>query len=540
MVLYLPFALDQFGKHLSYVALFSGNISFYNSVGDYWAPISEQNPLLHMWSLAVEEQFYFIFPLILIIVIRLIPKMLAIILIALFLVSLGLNLYLTYYGDAEFAFFMLPTRTWELVLGALVFLALRSERITTSDTTLSLLAYLGFGLILCGLFLIDQSMLFPGFSAMLPVFGTALVIFAASPARDAVGKLLQFTPVRFIGLISYSLYLWHWPIIVLYKESTGHNTFSITEISALFLASFAAAVLSWHFVEKPFRAHSKQKLLPFAFAIGSVIFLYGSAGVFRITDGLPQRYIFIPDQTARNILLSDVPDRNGSNRFQTFNLFKTGGRLELFGETAPQMMIIGDSHGAMLAPVLYDLAREYQYPISFITHDGKKPLLSDETNLNDIIYSHLENWQPNVTFLIYRWDNIWRKGDLEELALIEQKIRLVAGESKRVVVVLQVPRILQDNARIAKKLYRAYRESGDTMPVIGNDNAIKISNKTRSFIEGLDLDNLTIFDPIEILSYEGEIIYHEEGKLYYRDDDHLNRFGSMKLRDHLELIFKTH
>jgi len=539
LILYLPYALDQFGKHLSYVALFSGNISFYQSVGDYWAPVSENNPLLHMWSLAVEEQFYFIFPIILFLVIRFLPKKLFLVILIIFIFSFGMNLLFTYSGDAEFAFFMLPTRAWELVVGALVFLLIRNPNFNISNQFRSILAYAGCILVLGSFFLIDQSMLFPGLPAVFPVLGTALIILAASPEHNLSGRVLAFAPIRFTGLISYSLYLWHWPIIVLYKEYAHHEELSGFEAGGLFIASFCAAIASWHFIEKPFRQNSIQKIVPFVCAIASIAFLYVSAGVLRATDGLPQRYQIISDKVARNILLSDIPDRNGSNRFQTFNAIETGGRLELFEQTTPRIAVIGDSHGAMMAPVLYDLAREFKVPISFITHDGKKPLLSHQVTADNLIYGHIKTWAPEVSILIYRWDKVWEENNPEEQKNIEDMLRRISRTSDQLVVVLQVPRILQSNERVAENIYRNYKKAGGKMPVIKDDEALALSLKTREFLKKLNLENLLIIDPSETLSRNGQIVYHDGGKLYYRDDDHLNRLGSTKLRNQFEPLFQT-
>jgi peptidoglycan/LPS O-acetylase OafA/YrhL len=237
-------------------ALYVGNVRFAWQATDYLQSAKAASPLLHYWSLGVEEQFYLVWPALILLVLwrrPLAPRRVAILAATAMLASFGLSVWLT--GVKEpWAFFLLPSRAWELGLGAL--LALGSSRLR------ALPAGVGAALAWCGLLLVATSALvlstqtpFPGTAALLPTVGCALVIaggFRQEPGIGGPGRWLSLPVPRFLGRISYSLYLWHWPVLLLPAAMIG-TELSWWSVGALLLLSVGLATVTQRWVEEPFR-----------------------------------------------------------------------------------------------------------------------------------------------------------------------------------------------------------------------------------------------------------------------------------------------
>lgn len=254
----LPFELKDFGKSLMAVTLFSSNILFWLE-SDYFAAGAELIPLLHTWSLAVEEQFYIFFPLLMILFWSLGKRWLLIILSIIALVSLGL----TEWGWRQFPeanFYLIPTRAWELMIGALTafYLFYKTPSINKQHTSFYQIASMaGLILIVGSIFLLNKSIPFPSLYALAPTVGTALIILFTTPATLTYQILSQRLFVA-IGLISYSAYLWHQPLFVFTRMMSLEEP-SLWLLGLLSIVTFLLAYLSWRFVEKPFRNKQKFK-----------------------------------------------------------------------------------------------------------------------------------------------------------------------------------------------------------------------------------------------------------------------------------------
>jgi peptidoglycan/LPS O-acetylase OafA/YrhL len=199
---------------------------------DYFDGPSELKPLLHTWSLAVEEQFYIIFPLIMILVFKLHKKFRDLALFTLLLLSLvACTLYI--HIDNSAAFFFMPFRIWEFSTGALCTLAVR---LVVKTTTREIMSLVGLLLIALSVVLIDESVLFPGVSAIPVCLGTALVI-AFNNNETYISRLLAAKPIVFIGKISYSTYLIHWPLVVFYTYYIIREINLVEKLTLVFLLS---------------------------------------------------------------------------------------------------------------------------------------------------------------------------------------------------------------------------------------------------------------------------------------------------------------
>jgi len=248
----LPNDMKDFSQSLVAVSFFISNFLFYIE-GGYFEQSAELKPLLHTWSLAVEEQFYVFFPLFLIMLRRLRVSQLGLILFVLAIISFSASNYVGM-GDPDFAFYMLPTRAWELLIGAICVVLLKGGHFLTVNRIFREFATL-FGLFLIFISVfggIDVGYFKDGMGyAIAPTFGAAFIIIFSNKTT-VVAKMLSAKPAVTLGLISYSVYLWHQPILSFLKHA------GISEATPLFLVGtlgliFVIATFSTHYIERPFR-----------------------------------------------------------------------------------------------------------------------------------------------------------------------------------------------------------------------------------------------------------------------------------------------
>jgi peptidoglycan/LPS O-acetylase OafA/YrhL len=229
-------------------ALFISNIRFAVVTGDYFSAVASPSPLLHFWSLAVEEQFYLLWPAVLLVAARLAGlRTAATVLMAIFVASLAAELVLTQTA-VGWAFYSLPTRAFELAAGGLV----AAAELVPGPSRLGarLVGLVGCGAIVWSALAMDASLAYPGVYALVPALGAAGILM--SRPTDEVGRLLALPPMRWLGRISYSLYLWHWPLFVLAPMALV-TTLTLPGRLALSAIAIGVAAVSWRFVEEPFR-----------------------------------------------------------------------------------------------------------------------------------------------------------------------------------------------------------------------------------------------------------------------------------------------
>lgn len=269
-----PSEMKSFAKSLIAVPTFSSNILFWSETG-YWGTENELKPLLHTWSLAVEEQYYVLFPLFLMLLWRLrkrwiLGSFIVICILSFISSQIGLN----HYPTANF--FLLPTRAWELGIGACIafYMLYRPDNGDRfHPLTSQVFSFLGLALITYSIFIFDETTAFPGANALIPTIGTGLIILFSHP-HTVVNKMLSSKAPVFIGLISYSAYLWHQPIFAFARHYSltepSHLQFTFLSILSLILA-----YVSWKFIEAPFRdkkVWDRKAIFTFS-AVGSLCFI---------------------------------------------------------------------------------------------------------------------------------------------------------------------------------------------------------------------------------------------------------------------------
>lgn len=278
----LPTDMQAFSLSMSAVSTFTSNIFFWQDTG-YWGAENELKPLLHTWSIAIEEQYYFLFPLFLMMMLRFGKITLLVIMFILALMSLAFAEFLTSI-DRMASFFLLPSRAWELIFGAIIatffiYQPKTMAELTSNGLVNQLGSISGFGLITYSIFMFDSKTPFPGLYTLVPTIGAGLVIIFALPAT-VVGKMLASRMLVGVGLISYSMYLWHQPIFAFARYK------SLEELSTAYLLLLIAIMvsfsyISWFYVERPLRNRnflSKKMIFVSAFVLSTLFLSIGLVG----------------------------------------------------------------------------------------------------------------------------------------------------------------------------------------------------------------------------------------------------------------------
>ncbi len=269
---------------------FASNIYFFISTTDYFS--TQFSPLLHTWSLGVEEQFYLFFPLLIVLIVKVYKRALVPVVLALSLASLAFAIYVTPLFPKA-TFFLLLGRAWELGIGATLALVrvpeLRSRIARESLAAVGLLA------VLVPVLVIDETTPYPGWWTVLPCLGAAALIYSGGSGSALVTRILSLPPIVGLGLISYSLYLWHWPLVSFFRYYTAEWELGGLAVAALIVASIVLSWTTYLFIETPFRRRStigRKALVAFSGATAAVLFAF--AGSIWITGGYPFRGSAVP------------------------------------------------------------------------------------------------------------------------------------------------------------------------------------------------------------------------------------------------------
>ncbi len=271
-----PSYLKDFGQSLIAVSTFSSNFLFWWESG-YFDTAAELKPLLHTWSLAIEEQFYILFPLILILSVYFGMSRILFFLSIIFLLSLAL----TFWGmnkSLSASFYLLPTRGWELLAGSFTAFYLNNRELKIFNLLKEILSILGFCMIIYSIVMFDETTPFPSHYTLIPVLGTVLIIIF-SDSNTFLSTLLSFRPLVAVGLVSYSAYLWHQPLFAFARHRLFDDVSHLLLIALSFI-SLILAWITWKYVEQPFRNKNffnRQHI--FIFTMSSIL-VFISIGAF--------------------------------------------------------------------------------------------------------------------------------------------------------------------------------------------------------------------------------------------------------------------
>jgi peptidoglycan/LPS O-acetylase OafA/YrhL len=343
----LPVELEDYSKSLAGAVGSVSNIYFAATAGYFDAP-AETKPLLHTWSLGVEEQFYLIAPLLMLFAYRVLPKRARLMFAVVALLSFAAAVAMSY-RNTTFVFYLTPFRAWELALGAL--LAIGFIPAPRTEWARNICGITGM-LLLLGVIVLGSPLAPLVLMITLAGIGATLVIASSERGISIVGKLLSLRPIVFIGLISYSLYLWHWPLIVFQRTDAllFAEWSAVTKLGLIAIVT-GIAWLSWKFVEMPFRAKARTVSKPVVFGVASSAMASALAlcGLVLVAGGAPFRF---PE---RVVAIGAYLAYDSSSAFRAGHCFLATNRQQIDVQTClkpdstrPNYLLIGDSHAAHL------------------------------------------------------------------------------------------------------------------------------------------------------------------------------------------------
>lgn len=554
----MPDILAQFSKNLYGVVFFFSNIQLIFQQG-YFSPLAEENPLLHTWSLAVEEQYYIVFPLFIMMFWHRGKKTLVALIILVLLGSLILSDVGTRHHPTA-NFYLVLTRAWEILFGALCGFYLFKRDVKPNQ----ILSLIGVGLIGFSILFFDQATPFPSFYALIPVVGTCLVILYTNQ-KTALGQVLSYKPIVMVGLMSYSLYLWHQPLFA-FARLRLPNPPSLEILFTLSLVTFVLAYLTWRYIETPFRDRhnglSKKAVYSTVFCFS--IFFVALGGVGDKTNGFSQR-LNPKTQMILNIEKGDTSDCH--NKFKTdLDRIKTGDTCQIGDKNAvPKIAIIGDSQASRLtnalASILIDQGR------SAITYNASwcVPLLGVKTQKKekrhcfDFVKNSFEAAlnNPNIETIILsgQWANITqgqRWGEKQKTlysffddnekdnsavfnAALAHTVKILKTSNKDVIVIGPIPEfethIPQSLAKFHHFGYDGIKHQVMSGLFVSRSDYDRRNGAVLEALASMEKTNkITILDPYPLYCGRGFCTYESvDGLPFYEDNSHLTKIGSIPL-----------
>ncbi|MCG8490802.1 MAG: acyltransferase [Sneathiellales bacterium] len=568
----LPDYMTDFAQSLIGVVTFSSNFLFWQETG-YFNAAAELKPLLHTWSLAVEEQYYIFFPLFLMLVWRFGMRHVLVLLAMVFITSLAIGHWGALHKP-EAAFFLLPSRAWELLVGAFAafyICNLRKFHESLDIKLHQLLSVIGLAMVTYSIFAFDGGTLFPGLPALVPTVGTVLIILFASPGT-LVNKVLSSKGLVGIGLISYSAYLWHQPLMVFARHRSLEQPSEML-MGFLCLVTLIMAYISWRYVEKPFRekkATSRKLVFSAGTSFAAITIAIGLFGHF--TQGFPKR---LPEE-----VLEFAAEKKNSNPLASkchFPSLTEGayGKLEF---PAPicvlgpdkeniQVALLGDSHGNAVAyPILKSLEAA-GITSTQITLSGCQPFVGFERwakschASNMKIETFIRNSSIRTVIIAARWTSnyYWEMFDNSEggvehgsmgpvtylpefvseqfdtraekaAELWRKGIRRYLDMGKNVILIYPIPEAgwnVPD--QLAKTYFQYSKVESLTTPL---KRYLERNGPIISVLDGIEDPKIRRVRPRKIMCdslVKDRCVNAMGTKVYYHDDDHLSLTGAALL-----------
>lgn len=525
-MLMLPGELYSFAKSFVAVSLFSSNVLFWLESG-YFAELAEEKPLLHTWSLSVEEQFYLVFPIFLLLLWRIGPRRLFATMMAVALISLVVSEW-GWRHEPSANFYLAPSRAWELLAGAMAALFAYQRGLRPNGA----LASFGLLMILGSIFLFDTETPFPSFYTVIPVFGATLIILFGS-TDSFTGRLLASKPMVGIGLVSYSVYLWHQPLLAFARLKLGH----ISSIEVMFLLgslSFLFGYLSWRYVERPFRSKSGLLKTRNAVFISSfaTLFLVISVGVFgaynkgfesrfeRGFEGDVNHHQFLTYLEANFQRCEDDEILANAETWQGFT------RCRQSGAGLPNLVLLGDSHAEHLFIGLADALADFN--VGYYIMSG---VPGRDNRQFQPIFDAIERSEEPLTILLTMHYLIRVDNSDQLYQMFESTVNWLVERGHNVVLVGDVPRykiepqdcVFGGKERANTSVCSMPKTEGLAQLAPYQDTLLALRTATGVGYYSLDAS----------LCNDERCSMVDGDQILYRDSNHLNILGSKKVGAYL-------
>ncbi len=562
----LPFEFREFGKSLIAATVYLSNVSFFREAG-YFDTVSEDKVLLHTWSLSVEEQFYIILPLLMLLLLRNTFSLRIVLWISL-VVSLIACAWITQRSQPA-AFYLFPFRAWELLAG--VILAIEVQRRPFKHV--AFLSYLGLTLILASIAFIPAGAQFPGWHALFPVLGTVLII-ANGQQKNIVNRTLASPAPVAIGLISYSLYLWHWPVLTLSTYYRGAYSGHL-ETTFWLGISIALAYLSWRFVERPVRRTDFSALLTFTAAALASAVLVLAGGLIYLKDGMIER--FEPPLRTHIEASADFLQDWSRCYVSTDGPFLGLELCPIGPEQAPEILIWGDSHVRALKEGLEQAAFDADTPALLIWRAGCAPvfgLVKNETsaspvqneacsNANAQIETALQAGDFKRVLLVGRW-GYYAQGSGTGLDAGNQvalsvegttgsqaeqfsqgligTVQRIQGFGSEVFVLKAIPEIRDYDSRHIARALAGNRLSDESLataveiPAAAHEKRVSDLSQT---LAQIDANGAALLDPAPFLCAAQTCSALHDGKAQYFDNNHIINSAALRIRSLFDPLFAS-
>jgi peptidoglycan/LPS O-acetylase OafA/YrhL len=542
---------EAYAKSLTTTVVFGSNIFFWREAG-YFSGAAIMKPLLHTWSIAVEEQFYILFPLYLLCAFRFCGRHYVGLTIVGLLFSFCLCIW-TLSIDKDIAtFYLLPTRAWELLIGSVLAFGILPN--IKGRMVLNVLSAVGLAMIIYPVFVFTTSTTFPGPNALFPTIGAALLIYAGQSnhtVKPLINRFLSLSPFVFTGKISYSLYLWHWPIFV-FVQYYLIRAWTLPEQLLCIVISFILAFISWKYIEQPFRKSGcvYKKKYVFSAALASILIL-GFVGLYGfMTKGIPNR--FSQEVKDLSIVEKGVNTKSyGLEGFQWVNKW-----LGAENGSSPSFVVWGDSHAGALSPALSDAGSRVGKRGVLLKQAGCLPVanltegeLSKECReFNKAVLEVLQQDRFKTIIIVGRWSAYprWLSKTKSQIgtaksrerfeSLISETVALLQGQGKKVYIVSQVPPIKGYNVPSVLGRARQYNKP------------IDISTSKQTYLDkhahihsvwsklGMNYNISTIY-PHQSLCDKDMCKLTHNGKALYYDGDHLSTYGAQHISHSFDKVF---